>query len=60
MGDNEPDYETTVTGTMSVGQPKFQASIPYNVRRVLGINDIDSDKEAIIEAEFRLKKIEDK
>lgn len=57
---DDEDEQVTATGTVSASQPKFQATVPYEVRRVLGINDLKKGEEAILEATFELKRIEKK
>jgi bifunctional DNA-binding transcriptional regulator/antitoxin component of YhaV-PrlF toxin-antitoxin module len=51
---------TTATAQIQAGQPKFQTAVPYGVRDVLGINDIDEDEVACLEVEYELKRIKKK
>jgi len=45
----------TISVPVEVKPPKYQITVPKNVRRVLDIED----KEAILDAEFEVRKIED-
>lgn len=56
----EQDEPTTATGQIKVSQPKFQAAVPFGVREVLGIDDLDENEVALLEAEYRLKKVKQK
>lgn len=56
----EENQPVTATGQIKASQPKFQVAVPYGVRQVLGIDDLDADEEALLEAEFTLKRIKQK
>jgi bifunctional DNA-binding transcriptional regulator/antitoxin component of YhaV-PrlF toxin-antitoxin module len=56
----QDDSPMTATGIVKAKQPKFQVAVPYGVRNVLGIDDLDKDEVALLEAEFTLKRIEKK
>jgi bifunctional DNA-binding transcriptional regulator/antitoxin component of YhaV-PrlF toxin-antitoxin module len=54
MGKETPESATT---TLKVGPPKFQTTIPEEVREIFEIDDLERGEKAILEAEIRLKKI---
>jgi hypothetical protein len=55
MDNSEEPAQITVP--LEFGKPKYQATIPEQARRALGVNDIDDDEKVIVSAELTLKKI---
>jgi hypothetical protein len=55
MNDSEDSSEITVP--LEFGKPKFQATIPEQARRALGVNDIEDDEKVIVSADLTLKKV---
>lgn len=52
------DKVNEVTCQMTVGPPKYQATVPVEARKVLEINELDDDERAIVEATIKVQKIE--
>jgi hypothetical protein len=51
------DQENTVVTQLEFGEPKYQATIPERARRVLGVNDLEDDERAIVEAQLKLQEV---
>lgn len=54
---DESEATQKITVPLEFGKPKFQATIPEQARRTLGVNDIDNDEKVIVSAELTLKKV---
>lgn len=55
MDQSEDSKQITVP--LEFGKPKYQATIPEQARRILGVNDIDDDEKVIVSADLTLKEV---
>lgn len=51
---------TTATAQIKAGPPKFQSAVPFEVRQILDINDLDKDEIAYLEVTYELKTVKNK
>ena len=60
MASEKRNNESISVTEISVSGPKFQATVPQTTRQVLGIDDLDENEHAILEAQYKLKSIIEK